>query len=147
MAWKRPWQHYDDEMSVISSGSLDSVLRAVFPLVRERLYWKRLMRRVYEGRINSGEYRWELSCWAQSMFGIMPTRNLVTNRGFESDATHTANRSFEYEWDSTAMDFPLRHPDWVHRDFSKDQQIENTLYSKDLRTRARWAIGRLLRQK
>lgn len=142
--WKRAWRHYDDGMSVISDGTLDALLQTVFPRLRERLYWKRVMMRVHEGRINSWGYRWELSCWAQNMLGVMPTRNLVTNLGFGNDATHTANRGLEYQWESVPMGFPLRHPRFVLRNLGNDQVIEDSVYSKDLRGRILWAFARFL---
>ena len=44
---------------------------------------------IYDGKIDTWDYQWTFSCWAQNGLSILPDRNLVTNIGFGTDATHT----------------------------------------------------------
>jgi len=45
------------------------------------------------GKIDTWDYQLIFSCWKEKQLHISPLKNLVTNLGFRSDATHTHHRS------------------------------------------------------
>ena len=87
-------------------------------------YWARIFQAVYEGRIDSWAYRWTFACWTQSGLSILPNVNLVSNIGFDAEATHTKGRSRFANMPTEAMQFPLRHPEFVIRDAQADEFTE-----------------------
>ena len=80
--WKRAWQHYTDDLSQLSP--CDSLHEE-----RERDYWQLIYERCAKGRVDSWAYRWTFRCWQQGGLTLLPNANLVTNIGFDDEATHT----------------------------------------------------------
>ena len=68
------------------------------------------------------DYQWQLACWMNSGYRIIPERSLVSNIGFREDATHTFGES-PFENRAREMDFPLRHPEHMTRSFELDREI------------------------
>lgn len=122
--WRRAWQHYDVEMRawplVRDGGWLTDVLRDP----RLVAYWIAQLERVYRGEIDTWDYQWLLACWLQGGYCISPCENLVSNIGFDGEATHTKARSPLYGLEAGAMRFPLRHPPFVIRDTEADRYTE-----------------------
>ena len=85
--WARAWNSYD------RAGWRwpEEGFRTFFPdadLVETR-YWNRIYQRVSTGEIQTWDYPWVAHLWARQWVSITPCQNLVTNRGFGPEATHT----------------------------------------------------------
>lgn len=113
--WRRAWNKYDLEMTRWPEIRDRKLFDQYLPKRRERYYWESTFDFVHAGKIDTWDYQWVYSIWANSGLCIAPVRNLVRNIGFESDATHTFTK-----WDSiyaslTAeeMNLPLTHPPTV----------------------------------
>ncbi|MDJ0579615.1 TylF/MycF/NovP-related O-methyltransferase [Crocosphaera sp.] len=85
--WRRAWKHYDVTMKDWPEFRQSDSLASVFPDSHEQKYWTDLLERTYQGEINTWDFPWGYSCWAQNGLTILPDVNLVTNIGFGIDAT------------------------------------------------------------
>jgi len=107
--WRRAWRYYDVSAKLwpqfLTSGHFE---RATFPL--ERAYWKAVFAAVSAGTLDTWDYQWTLSCWAQSLLSVLPEVNLVSNIGFGPAATHTIRNSRLANIETAAMTWPLREP-------------------------------------
>ena len=84
-------------------------------------YWKSLLGKVKDGRVDSWACRWALSCWRRGMLTVTPYQNLVRNVGSGVGATHTSNEAdLILVSQSRKMKFPLRHPLIPVVDFNQD---------------------------
>lgn len=82
-----------------------------------------MLQLVYNGKVDTWDYQWFHTIWANSGVSITPARNLVQNVGFHAEATHTHTK-----WDklyaslgADEIDFPLSHPVAVLTSSDKDQ--------------------------
>ena len=112
--WRRAWQHYDRDMSLLNEIKDDDFLRYIFQDTQQSRYWKEILQRTYDGEIDTWDYQWILSCLLQNVLTITPNINLVSNIGFGVEATHTKiSRSVLNNIPVKAISFPLRHPAYI----------------------------------
>ena len=96
-------------------------------------YWEQSFQNVYEKKIDSWAYIWTLSCWIQNGLAILPSVNLISNIGFNSDGSHTLNRRSRYaNMRVDSLVFPLNHPTYVIRDSMADAYTQQTRFRSGL---------------
>ena len=145
-SWRRAWQYYDHEMSL-------------WPYLREtdwllsigdgnrffRDYWTQIFDLVHAGKVDTWDYQWTFSCWAQSGLAVLPSRNLVTNLGFGAEATHTSKtNTIQANLPLETLDFPLRHPPAMIRDVVADRWSDRNLFGIGLRSAVTRRLKRAL---
>lgn len=84
--WRRAWRHY--RHTIPPSPDLDPVLRRFFPDRPARDYWSEKLNLTREGGINTWDYQWVWTHWAENASAIIPARTLIENIGTGSDSTH-----------------------------------------------------------
>jgi len=89
--WKRAWQHFDVDVSSWPELKRTKQLRSVFKDPVEYAHWSRTLDSQHAGKIDTWDFPWAYAVWANNGLSILPERNLVTNIGFGSDATHTTD--------------------------------------------------------
>jgi hypothetical protein len=129
-SWRRSWQLYDRDMSLWpalrETGWLLGIGNGSRPFQR---YWTDIFDRAYAGKIDSWAYRWTFSCWAQNGLTILPARNLVTNIGFDMDATHTQKgNNVVSKLKLEPLNFPLTYPPCMARDTVADQWSDRHVF-------------------
>ncbi len=87
--------------------------------------WLRLAelnRRVANGQLNTWDFPWVSSLLVQGMSSVIPSKNLVTNIGFDGTGTHTSSEHSIGSIESRRLSFPLRHPTSVKFDRAFDRE-------------------------
>ena len=127
--WKRAWHLYNDEMKDWSDLKEDDFLNNILQNDDSVKYFKIIFQEVYEGKINSWAYRWLYSMLRKDGLSIVPSKNLVTNIGFGTEATNTKSKS-QRTTNITAEEigFPLIHPPKIERDLDADMLEIKTLH-------------------
>jgi hypothetical protein len=121
-SWRRAWRLYDSNMS---SWEDYRQLRALTswsdgdPTFVS--YWTGIFDRVANGQMDTWDYQWAFTCWAQHGLTCLPVKNLVTNIGFGADATHTTSVTRASNLAREELDFPLIHPPLIARDVEADR--------------------------
>ena len=109
-------------------------------------YYRTIFQEVYEDKINSWAYRWLYSMLRKDGLSIVPSKNLVTNIGFGTEATNTKSKSQRTaNITSEEIEFPLIHPPKTERNIEADMFATKILHrfrGKDLIIRT---IKKLLR--
>ncbi len=107
--WRRAWEHYDVEMKKWGKFRTWRIffLMANPPLFIRLKSW-RLFNLTYKKKIDTWDYQWIFCCMMKKALCVIPKVNLVTNLGFEENATHT----FNYEKNKkklpmSEIEFPL----------------------------------------
>jgi hypothetical protein len=113
-SWRRAWKDYDVEIAAWPAIRNSGLIENLFHSRGERDYWLKAFDGVFNGRIDTWDYQWVLSCWLQSRLAIMPEVNLISNIGFGPAATHTTGASVCADMATRAIVFPLRHPQHVY---------------------------------
>jgi hypothetical protein len=123
--WRRAWKLYDFEMKKWPAFRASAGLKSLSDGRSEfELYWETIFNRMHAGNIDTWDYPFIFSQFAERGLTCRPAINMITNIGHYSDATHT-----KYGNDSLAdlpnfeIQFPLCHPSTVVRDVIADQML------------------------
>lgn len=109
--WKSQWRRFDGRLSDWPSLKSENILSEVFDHPGAVSYWTKVFDGLYDGiGPDTWDYQWFYSRLRDNALNIVPTVNLVANIGFGADATHTFVPQPHVMPDSTAINFPLRHP-------------------------------------
>lgn len=132
--WRTAWARYDPAMIRWATPDGRALVRsrmrpAAYRVARQRFD------KVYDGRLDSWGFAWTFAILLHDGVSVWPTRNLVTNIGFDSEATHTRRRwSHENGVPTNALERPLRHPSST----TPDPHFERALF------RNHYPLGRRL---
>jgi hypothetical protein len=114
--WKRAWSHYDVKMK----GWKDLKIRGK---VKKNMKWnifkykleENKFNRTYKNEMDTWDYQWQYTIYLNHGIVICPQKNLISNIGFDHDATHTLNKnSLKANLNIYKIDFPLNHPHKIH---------------------------------
>jgi hypothetical protein len=125
--WKRAWKNYDVDMKTWTECKQNNLLQSAFHDAYEQKYWSGEFDKVYAGEINTWDYQWLYTCFAQSRLSIVPNQNLISNLGFGPDATHTLGES---PWANlpTYDTWEINHPELITRNLEADLYTFNHHY-------------------
>ena len=123
--WARVWKKYNVEVpswpQVKRAGLLSSTLRTS----KGRDFWIRALDGVHKKKIDTWDYQLSLTQWINGYLSVIPSRNMISNIGFGSTATHTVNPKSVYSNSPRSeMIFPLTHPPAVKADSVHDLALE-----------------------
>jgi hypothetical protein len=119
--WKRAWDKYDINMKnwkkIRFSFRFFNLVKG-YPFHIKINSW-RIYQLTYNNKIDTWDYQWIFSCIYNNEICIIPKKNLITNIGFKSNATHTSNYSKK---DKKLKNFNLNvnNNSGVKEDISKD---------------------------
>jgi hypothetical protein len=146
--WRRAWQLYDRDLSRWPKFKRAGGLRSVFDGDRWReAAWSTWFDLTAVGEIDGWDYQWIYTVIEQGGLACYPTRNLVSNLGYQAEATHTI---VEVGGDPgplacsahQGMVFPLRHP----RELARSEALERELEEVRLYYLKNWASESLKRR-
>jgi hypothetical protein len=127
-SWRRAWQHYDFTMSQWPQIRDDGWLNSVFDNRASVRYWTVEFDKMYNCGVDTWDYQWTFACWIQNGLTILPQVNLISNIGFNADATHTLK---DVPWANQAVHsakFPLIHPPFVLRNSKGDLYTDRIMF-------------------
>lgn len=132
--WRRAWAQYDAEMTRWGEPGARALVRSRMPPTEYRITSQRFDS-VYEGRLDTWDFGWAFAILINKGVSVMPARNLISNIGFDSEATHTRRPSpHEVAVPTHRLELPLRHPPST----TPDGRFERALYQH------RFPLGRRL---
>lgn len=87
-SWKRAWKSYDVEMADICDFVKENNFEKLFGKDIGRVRQKEIMS-VIEKNINTWDYQWGYARHKNNGLACVPSKSLIENIGFGSEATHT----------------------------------------------------------
>lgn len=113
--WRRVWQKYDQEpMAAWPTVKDNGLLKEIIPNGAARKWWEVLFERNWAGRADTWEGPWLFAFITSRGFCAIPKTNLVTNIGYDPDASHwrkgLSTEDENANIPSTPLAFPLMHP-------------------------------------
>jgi len=109
--WRRAWALYDRDFAHLLEFERLRVLDSLSQLPGFTDHWTYAFNSAANGQIDTWDFGWIFTCWANNGLTCTPIRNLVTNLGFRSDATHTSDpTSGAANLKTVPLEFPLQHP-------------------------------------
>jgi len=133
--WRRAWKLFDYEMGHYNEINDKRYLDGHFDFAYEVEHFNYIFSRMYQGdertsRKTVWDYQWQFTCKINSGLTIVPEKNLVTNLGFGPEATNTKNPlGAGHDLKMQEMEFPLKHPEFVIVNRSRDHRYFNEICS------------------
>ena len=95
----------------------------------EAAYWHNIFESIHRGDIDTWDYQWVFANWLEGRMNILPAVNMISNVGFDKNATHTiaVDRGVS-NLRRNPMGFPLVHPPGVFRNIQADQFSERMCF-------------------
>ena len=153
-SWRRAWSLYDVTMQRYRNSDKNQLLKKIFGRnIEARTYWRRIFDSVAVGKVDTWDYQWFLDCLINEGLTCLPCKNLISNIGFNEDATHTNDVTSVFsELRTESISFPLVAPPRVACDPEIISEMERTRFGftgkaslKDLerftKTRIRELLG------
>lgn len=144
--WRRAWKHYDVHLKLWPAVRDGQWLQDMLGNPKLIKAWNGNFESVHNGTIDTWDYQWTFTCWAQNGLNIIANTNLISNCGFDGEATHTTDANDKLANKPVdAMQFPLKHPPFVIR----DTLAELSHYQQDTPTlalRAQRKLRKMLKQ-
>lgn len=123
--WRRAWALYDRDMNKWPEIKKNNFLQNLFNNKAIAYRWENLFQQYWEHKIDSWDGQWAFACFTNHGLCINPKYNLISNIGFNEEATHTKYKQHEYaNMTSTNISTPLIHPD----SFEINNQADNYTY-------------------
>ncbi len=144
--WRRAWRHYDVAMPDWPQHRDNGWLAELFDDRKTIKFWQEVFQSVYDGRVDTWDHQWTYACWRQNSLTALPGVNLISNIGFDEDATHTRRSGLFSHMQVQSLDFPLRHPAAIVRDFRADNYTQRNNFDYSLLGRLRRTIKLLRNQ-
>ncbi len=131
--WRRAWNYYDMAMPHWPEIKRRKILKDILQDEHVANSWTKIFQNIVDIDRDVWDYQWTLTCWLQGGLAILPNVNLVSNVGFDASATHTFSDTFcddcpSFTVPTSAMEFPLKHPDFILRNLAIDGFIQDNMY-------------------
>ena len=130
-SWRRVIQQVDFEMESWPQFSQRDGLRNWADSEAELSYWQNLFALQHAGEINSWAYPFFYWCWENAGLTILPNVNLISNIGFDSEATHTTSTESDLANLPTFDIGPLKHPSVVERHQVADEYTFENVFKPE----------------
>jgi hypothetical protein len=128
-SWRRVWNLYDVEMKILPEILKNNYL---FDILQDKTAvkkWEKAFLKVYEGKNDTWDYQFTLTCFIHGGLCINPNVNLISNIGYDENATHTSPDSFSLaNLPVEPIQFPLKHPPYMIRDNVADTYDEKWIF-------------------
>jgi hypothetical protein len=122
--WRRAWEWYDPSMSLWEDEAIRERIRDVIANDDQYQYLEYIYEQVYRGEIETWDYQWGFARHINSGLSVVPSRNLVSNIGFDESATNTTGSNAGLSGSPRySMEFPLEMNDFVAIDRAYDREF------------------------
>jgi hypothetical protein len=91
--WRRAWKRYDVHMSSYPDFVNQNRISDIFTEKEYQQYWLKIFQMAFEGQIDTWDYQWVYTLFNHHGLSIIPSQNLISNIGFDGNATHTLNHN------------------------------------------------------
>ncbi|NJN25005.1 MAG: methyltransferase domain-containing protein [Cyclobacteriaceae bacterium] len=129
--WKRSWYLYDyhlEKLEVLISS------RAIYNVATEdheinaRI---RNLKKIKQGHFDTWDYQWTLARLINNGLSIIPSKNLISNKGCNSSGTHTQSEKNSFA-NLQIQDcvFPINHPLVISPNKNYDKIVSKYIYPK-----------------
>jgi hypothetical protein len=136
--WRRTWEGYEPDVLSWGEAATRAKALSVLPFKENRMFWQQAFDAVFNG-FDTWDYQLVLSAFLGGWRTLFPSRSLITNEGFRSDATHTTSLlpdKVPAPWTSEQS----------HAEPEVDILLFHSLYRSTIRQIARSKLVRLVRR-
>lgn len=143
-SWRRAWQEYDVAMRDFPEFTKSNHFNNIE--IGNRLYRriiKNVFQNIYDGLVDTWDWQWVYAILKNHGLSIIPSKNLITNIGFDVEATHTTNPEDQFANLPSHKLHIQKHPLFILADKKKDALY----FSKIVRTAFKTKVKQFLVKK
>ncbi len=118
--WKRAWDKYDVNVSTYPQLLEQKLFSAVFTDPAIRKYWQKNIQLVYKKQKDTWDVQWQYAVSVNNGLAIIPNVNLISNIGFDLNATHTIDNFHTLANRPVSHIDAINHPNFVVPDLQAD---------------------------
>jgi hypothetical protein len=119
--WKRAWNKYEVTMATYPDLLEQNLIASIYRDTATRKYWRKNIELVYRNKKDTWDIQWQYAVSVNNGLAIIPNMNLVSNIGFDPQATHTVDTFNTLSRRTTMSIDLLRHPSFVVPDLQADR--------------------------
>ncbi len=127
--WRRAWKLMDADMNNYEPILGSTYWEKVIPDEKVRRFYHGLFESVKQGEVDTWDYQWTYAVMKHGLAAV-PYRNLISNIGFDNDATHTKSANSRFANLPTSSIGMPRHPLIIKRNVSQDMKVFQSLINK-----------------
>ena len=124
-SWKRAWKHYDVSMQDFPEFKKQNAIKNVFSDEKIQSYHMQTFENTFNNLIDTWDYQWIYTILKNNAMCINPSKNLISNIGFGSNATFCKDISNNNNNTKRYKIEKIRHPEFIIFDESAIQQIND----------------------
>jgi len=124
--WRRSWGKYDYKIKKWESIK-EQIGNYIYSPKEIKIRIKQFDS-VYNNKFDAWGYQWNFTCLINHGLSILPSLNMISNIGFDDDATHTTTKNDKFSnLDKYEIKLSLNHPDYIiyNDKFEKLNQPKN----------------------
>lgn len=131
-SWSSRWQYYDVEMKSFEQFEQQNQIKNNIHNERIQCYWLNQFKNTFMGKIDTWDYQWTYTIWKNAGISVLPNVNLISNIGFNKDATHTIHENSSVaNLNKEELIFPLKHPSFYLIQQDADSYSEKIMFPKN----------------
>ncbi|MET4083628.1 hypothetical protein ABIB40_003600 [Pedobacter sp. UYP30] len=124
--WRRAWTEYNFDLKQECEQERETVIGKTFKNKREQKMWRNNMNMIISG-LDAWDYQFMYWMWKNEGICITPWRNLISNIGFGSQATHTHNTNSSQSAMEQFEIGEIKHPKVIGINKKADQYERYTI--------------------
>jgi hypothetical protein len=121
-SWRRAWKYYDVSLKQWPEARDKNLILDMYPIRMHALTIGEFFQKVYEGKIDTWDYQWSFAIRMNNGACIVPNKNLISNIGFEGEATHTTRKIKRAGLPTSPIGLPVKHPPYMVIDAKSDRR-------------------------
>ncbi len=120
-SWKRAWAKYDVKTTKLPDFKQQNQIANLFDNPAEQEFWMKNFQVVHDNQLDTWDYQWVFTIFSNSGLCILPNVNLISNIGFQANATHTTDVGSELANVPTQDIGSITHPEFMVQDKQADE--------------------------
>ena len=130
--WARSWKDFKLNVNELDKILVLAEIKNRFPEKKLNDYWLKIYEQMRKFEIDTWDYQFYFSQIIKGRIFIYPNVNLISNIGFNDNATHTLNKQDPFaNIPVQAIEFPLKHPTEILANHDADKFLfDNFVFQK-----------------
>jgi hypothetical protein len=109
-SWRRAWNNYHFDIKELNKFIEEKKINKIFTRSADRYYWIDIFEKMENHEIDTWDYQWTYAIFNDNGICINPSKNLITNIGFGTDATHMTSDDHNHNNQQRFEIADLLHP-------------------------------------
>jgi hypothetical protein len=133
-SWKRAWNDYDVSLGKYESAEVKAQMKNIYNDELVAQAWTNIFNDVKAGKVNSWAYPLDFCNFLNNGLVIIPNKNLISNIGFKTGATHT------FDGESIYANIPLEEIEEIVDPgfFIPQKQADLAIINRDFNIEEKW---------